>query len=191
MPFTQYAQKVVDVITRGKFCLGSKPITQAAWLQAAERQLQKIKARQGSVFVLGNGGSAAIAAHCQVDLINMLGVRAVSLQDSALLTCFSNDFGYEQAYALLLQKLAQPGDLLIVISSSGGSENLVQAIQTMEALGGAVLSLTGFEEENSVRRLTMEMGGLSLWIPATHYGQVETAHQLILHTLVDGVNDDF
>ncbi len=191
MPFTQYAKKVADVITQGKFCLGSKPIEQVAWFQAAERQLQQIKARQGSVFVLGNGGSAAIAAHCQVDLINMLGVRAVSLQDSALLTCFSNDFGYEQAYGLLLQKLAQSGDLLIVISSSGSSENLVQAVQAMEALGGAVLSLTGFDEDNPVRQLNMEMGGLSLWLASAHYGEVETGHQLILHSLVDGINDNF
>jgi len=187
MPFKKYAQKVTYHIAQGFFCLGHERIEQASWLQTVQLQFQKIKQRQSRVFLLGNGGSASIAAHCQVDLVNMLGINALTLHESALLTCFSNDFGYEHAFALLLQKLAQPGDLLLVISSSGSSSNMMQAVESMKALGGGVLSLTGFDENNSVRQQTMEMGGLSVWLPSTHYGEVETGHQLILHTLMDEI----
>lgn len=138
-------------------------------------------AQQSSVFLLGNGGSSAVASHIANDFCNTSGLRAFTLSDQAMLTCFTNDYGYTNAYGMLLARLARPDDVLIAISSSGGSSNIVTAIQKMLALGGRVMTLTGFSEDNPVRRL----GEINAWLDSKEYGLVETGHLLIMHYLAD------
>jgi D-sedoheptulose 7-phosphate isomerase len=187
MRISAYARKTVQCIEQAQWRVGVGSIDEAVWQVQADLMLTKISKQGRQVFVIGNGGSAAIASHLVVDLVNNLGLSAHTLHDCALLSCFSNDYGYEQAFALLLQKVAKQDDLLIVISSSGSSDNMVNATEAMIGLGGQVMSLTGFDEDNAVRLKTMESGGLSVWLPSDHYGYVETGHQLILHALVDGI----
>lgn len=133
--------------------------------------------RGGHIYLIGNGGSASIASHVANDFCNTSSLRAITIHDHSLLTCFANDYGYEQAYGRILQKVAQPQDLLITISSSGKSANMLYAADCMQGLGAKTLTLTGFNKQNPLRAC----GELNIWLDSTDYGQVELGHLFILH----------
>lgn len=133
------------------------------------------------IFVIGNGGSCGIASHHVVDLINVLKLKAYNLSDNNLITCMGNDYGYRNIYSKPLEVLADQGDLLIAISSSGNSENIINCCKTIREKEGKVITLSGFESSNNLRRI----GDVNIWTGVEDYGLVETAHFFILHTLVD------
>ncbi len=89
--------------------------------------LVKIKNAKSKVYVIGNGGSAGIASHFSVDLINALKIPSLTLYDSNVMTCISNDYGYDQVFSHPLCLYLQPTDLLVAISSSGSSQNILNA----------------------------------------------------------------
>lgn len=159
----------------------SRPLKRDEGVEHALAVLRRAATQQSSVFLLGNGGSSAVASHIANDFCNTSGLRAFTLSDQAMLTCFTNDYGYANAYGMLLTRLARSNDVLIAISSSGSSSNIVNAIQKMLALGGHVITLTGFSEDNPVRRL----GEVNAWLDSKEYGLVETGHLLIMHYLAD------
>ncbi len=134
------------------------------------------------VFIVGNGGSSGIASHHMVDLVNVLNLAAFTLSDSNLITCMGNDYGYQHTYARPLNTLASEKDLLIAISSSGQSENILETCRVMRAKKGSIITLSGFKEDNPLRA----MGDINVWTGIADYGLVESAHFFILHTLVDG-----
>ncbi|MBF0470579.1 MAG: SIS domain-containing protein [Gammaproteobacteria bacterium] len=167
------------------------PLDLDAGLQQCLELLQTISLRQAMVFVVGNGGSAAVASHLVNDLCNSGGVRAMTLHEPALLSCYSNDYGYEQAYGLLLERMAGSDDLLLAISSSGESANIINAANTMRKLGGRVVTFSGFGGENRLQRL----GEINFWLDSAHFGSVEIGHLFLLHHLADrlsnsGVGDE-
>lgn len=135
------------------------------------------------LFIAGNGGSAAIAIHMTADFMKNGGVRAVSLYDDAVLTCLGNDYGYEHVFDKQLEMLAQRGDILIAISSSGRSKNIVNAIGMARTIGMTVLTFTGFDEDNTVRG----MGNINVYVPSHKYGLVESIHNLLLQEIVDAI----
>jgi len=150
-------------------------------VMAAMTMLSQVRERRGSVYVIGNGGSAAIAAHVANDLVNVVKLRAATLHDSSLLTCMANDYGYENAFSRVLGQMANPGDVLIAISSSGRSMNIRNAATQMVNNGGAVITLSGFSRDNPLRSL----GDLNIWLDSSDYGLVEVGHQFILHNVSD------
>ena len=89
------------------------------------KMLKEIKGTKGKVILVGNGGSAAMASHVSVDLTKMCGIRAVNFNEADLLTCFSNDYGYENWVQRALSFYADKKDLIIFISSSGESKNII------------------------------------------------------------------
>jgi len=133
------------------------------------------------VMVVGNGGSAAIAAHLQNDLCKAVGVRALCFADTSLLTALANDHGYETAYERSVRQWAEDGDVLIAISSSGNSENILLAVQAAVESGCTVVTLSGFAEDNRLRGL----GSINFHVPASHYGLVESAHGVLAHFFTD------
>ena len=141
---------------------------------------KKIKDSNKKIMVVGNGGSASIACHIQTDLSNLF-IRAITFYDSSLLTAFSNDFGYIVAFERCVTLWAEPDDLLIGISSSGQSENILRAAQAASEKGSSVLTISGFQEDNPLRSL----GDLNFYVASSHYGHVETAHSIIVHSLTD------
>jgi len=136
----------------------------------------------GSIYLAGNGGSAAIVGHAHADLVNAAGLRAFVLHDSPLLTCMANDRGYPAAFAEILRRL-RPGaaDVLIAVGSSGRSPNLLAACDVARAGGARVLGFSGFDADNPLRR----RGDINFWVDAADYGLVECAHQFLLHNLTD------
>ena len=144
-------------------------------------ELLELQKAGKSVFLIGNGGSAAVASHITNDLCNMGRVRAGALNDLATLTCYANDYGYEEIYARQIKNVAQPGDVLFAISSSGGSENIVRAAAEMIACGGTLFTLSGFRSNNPLRT----MGRINFWLDSCEYGIVEIGHLFFLHHIAN------
>lgn len=163
--------------------LDGKPMSLDAGIGRISKLLRATRQDAGNVYIVGNGGSAAVASHIANDLCNVAELRAMSLLDHTALTCFANDYGYENVYSHRLERIARANDVLIAISSSGQSENIVRASATMRRLGGIIVSLTGFEHGNPLRA----SGDVNLWINSTDYGLVEIGHLFMLHHLVDHI----
>jgi D-sedoheptulose 7-phosphate isomerase len=145
--------------------------------------LKELRSRGNHMYIVGNGGSAGVAAHSVTDFLNVAKLKAATLHDSSLLTCMSNDYGYESAFARILSTMASAGDLLVAISSSGQSANIRNAATEMRRLGGNVITLSGFKRDNPLRTL----GDVNLWLDSNDYGMVEIGHQFFLHNLADRI----
>ena len=147
----------------------------------AMQLLRQAREHGSSVYIVGNGGSAGVASHATTDFVNVAKLRAQTVHDPSILTCMSNDYGYENGFARILAQLARPGDVLIAISSSGKSQNIRNAADTVKQNGGTVLTLSGFDRDNPLRRL----GELNVWLDSRDYGFVEIGHQFVLHNIAD------
>jgi len=134
-----------------------------------------------ALYLVGNGASAMIASHMAADACKNGGLRAMAFNDPALLTAIGNDVAFDQLFALPLRRLAHPGDLLISISSSGNSPNVVRALEAAREMGLHTVTLSGKRADNRSRVL----GDLNFYVPLQRYGWVESAHQLIIHYWFD------
>ena len=114
--------------------------------------IKQVKKNKKKVILVGNGGSAAMASHVSVDLTKMCKIRAVNFNEADLLTCFSNDYGYENWVQKALSFYADKGDLLICISSSGESKNIINGAKFAKKIGCKIVTLTGFDEQNKVKK---------------------------------------
>ncbi len=139
------------------------------------------QANNSKVILAGNGGSAAIASHVSVDLTKNAGVRSISFNESDLITCFANDFGYEHWVSKAIEYYGDSGDVAVLISSSGQSPNMVNAAHCARDRGVTVLTLSGFAADNPLRAV----GHRNLWVNSTSYNIVETVHQSWLLACVD------
>jgi D-sedoheptulose 7-phosphate isomerase len=141
-----------------------------------------VRSSSGKVMLIGNGGSAAIASHMQNDLCKAAGVRAMVFGETPLLTALSNDHGYEYVFERPVELWANAGDLLLAISSSGQSQNILRAVNASIARGCQVITFSGFKADNPLRRL----GHLNFYVPSQVYGYVESVHSVLAHFLTDG-----
>lgn len=137
------------------------------------------------VIFIGNGGTAATASHQAVDFWKNGGVRAVAFNDSSLLTCIGNDFGYERVFEKPIEMFADRGDVLMAMSSSGKSENILLGVQAAEKIGCRVVTMSGFAPDNPLRG----RGEVSFYVPSYAYGYVEITHLAICHAIVDVIVD--
>ena len=135
------------------------------------------------VIFIGNGGSAAIASHQAVDFWKNGGMRAIAFNDSSLLTCISNDFGYPQVFAKPVEMFADPGDILIAISSSGRSENILLAVNAARGRGCKVITMSGFSADNPLR----SAGDVNCYVPPDSYGHLEIVHLTVCHCILDTI----
>jgi D-sedoheptulose 7-phosphate isomerase len=135
----------------------------------------------GHLYIVGNGGSAGMASHMAADACKNGHLRAMSFSDVALLTATANDLAYDQVFSLPLQRMGRAGDLLITISSSGNSPNIVRALEAGGTIGMRAVTLTGMDGANRARTL----GDLNFHVPLSRYGWTESAHQVILHYWFD------
>jgi D-sedoheptulose 7-phosphate isomerase len=143
--------------------------------------LIKIKKNKKKVILVGNGGSAAMASHVSVDLTKICKIRAINFNEADLLTCFANDYGYENWVKKALSFYADKGDLLICISSSGESKNIINGAKFAKKFGCKVVTLTGFDKSNKVRNI----GHVNLWLESKNYNLIEMTHHIWLLSIVD------
>jgi D-sedoheptulose 7-phosphate isomerase len=137
--------------------------------------------RGGKLLFIGNGGSAGIASHMAIDYSKNGRLRALAFNDGAALTCLGNDLGYEQVFARQIDLFAQPGDLLIAISSSGRSPNILNAVAVAEQRGCRIVTLSGFAPDNPLR----SQGDINFYLASDQYGFVEIGHLTLCHAILD------
>ena len=139
------------------------------------------RSRRSALYFIGNGASASMASHFSTDLAKNAGLATHTFSDPALLTCLANDLGAAEMFSAALSRCGRQGDLLVAISSSGSSPNILRALQTADELGMGIITFTGMKSDNPSRRL----GDLNFWVPCSTYGHAETAHAALLHHWVD------
>ena len=147
----------------------------------ALEMLLSVATTSHKVMLVGNGGSAAIVSHVQNDLCKAVGIRAMVFNEQPLLTALSNDHGYGCVFERPIELWAEAGDLLLAISSSGQSENILRAVQASLMRGCQILTFSGFRSDNPLR----QMGDLNFYISSQVYGYVEVAHMALTHLLTD------
>lgn len=137
--------------------------------------------RNGKLMFIGNGASASISSHMAIDFWKHAGIKATAFNDPSLLTCLSNDCGYEKVFAEPVQMFSDRGDILIAISSSGASKNILRAVEIARSRGVKVVTLSGFSKDNPLRR----WGDMNFYVPADEYSHVEIMHHSLCHYILD------
>jgi len=134
------------------------------------------------VFIFGNGGSAAIASHVTVDLTKNIKIKAMNFNESSLITCFSNDYGYEKWIEKSIEFYANKGDVVILISSSGKSKNMLNAcIAARRKKVSKIITFSGNNKNNPLSKL----GDINLWVDSNVYNHIENTHQIWLLSICD------
>ena len=140
-----------------------------------------VQTRGQNLYLIGNGASASMASHFAADACKNGRLRAQAFNDASLVTATANDDVYEEVFALPLDRFARPGDLLIAISSSGSSPNIVRALERAQALRLQIVTLSGRKPDNPSRRF----GDVNVYIPNQRYGWIEPSHHVVLHYWLD------
>lgn len=133
------------------------------------------------IMLIGNGGSAGICSHMATDISKNGGMRATAFNDPAVLTCLSNDYGYEYVFQKQIEWHAATSDILIAISSSGQSKNILNAVEAARDRGCKIYTFSGFKPENPLRT----MGDLNIYLDSLEYGFVEVGHLAVIHAALD------
>ena len=146
--------------------------------------LKAVKKKKKKVLIFGNGGSAAIASHFTIDMLKNTKIRCVNFNEASTITCLSNDFGYENWVKKSIEYNFDKGDVVIIISSSGESKNMINACKYAKKKKLSLITLTGFKKENSVGK----MGLVNFWVDSKIYNHVENTHQFLLLTVIDSLS---
>jgi Phosphoheptose isomerase len=136
---------------------------------------------RGGIFFVGNGASSSMASHYAADVGKNAGFKTTTFTDAVLMTAIGNDICFSQVFAEPLRRSADASDMLVAISSSGNSQNILEAARVAREKSMYVVTLTGMRRDNQLRSL----GDCNFWIPADLYGMVETAHFAVLHYWTD------
>lgn len=150
-------------------------------IQVLVEHFSSHKKSDTQIFFIGNGGSSAIASHMTADYMKNGGMKTYSLYDNAVTTCMGNDYGYEFVFSRPLEFLGQENDLLVAVSSSGNSKNIINAVNTAKDKNMKIITFTGFRRDNQLKQLGM----VNVYVPSERYGIVESIHNLILQQIVD------
>ena len=183
MPFALYSDELYSFLERVVITdINGQTLDFNEGLSLIITNLHKIKTAQNKVMIIGNGGSAAIASHLQNDLCKAAQIRAMVFTEPPLLTALSNDISYIAAYRELVNLWADKEDMLFSISSSGRSQNIIDAVHTARDLGcSPIITLSGFLPDNTLRSI----GDINLYLSSNEYGYVELAHSVLTHFISD------
>ena len=143
--------------------------------------IKKIKNNDHKIFIVGNGGSSSIASHVSVDFAKVTKIRSLTFNNSNLITCFANDYGYENWVKEAIKTYCTNNDLLILISSSGKSPNIINAAKYCKVNNIDLITLSGFSKNNELCKL----GNVNFHINSENYNYIEMVHHIILVSIVD------
>ena len=150
-------------------------------IEQSVQLIQRSIHNKSKVYIVGNGGSASIASHVSVDFAKVARVPSSTFNNSNLITCFANDYGYENWVVEAIKAYTNINDLIILISSSGTSKNIVNAAQYCKDKNIDLITLSGFTKDNPLSTL----GNVNFHIESTEYNYIEMSHHIILLALVD------
>lgn len=153
------------------------------WVDVCEEKRRE----RGMFFFCGNGASATMAEHMSHDCFQNADFLTQTCSETSHITAISNDVSYEDVFAYRIGKMLKETDMLITISSSGNSPNVIKAIKTAKELGVFVVTVSGKKEDNQSRKL----GDLNFYVPLETYGMVESAHAVLLHCWLDMYLDKY
>lgn len=145
---------------------------------------ERLRGQGKIIYLIGNGASASMASHFSADLAKNAHVHTQVFTDLALITALANDISYDQVFVEPLRRRLTPEDMLVAISSSGNSPNVVNACRFAAQTGASVVTLSAMSSENNLRSI----GDINFWLPAKTYGMAETGHACILHYWMDSVS---
>lgn len=177
-----YIEEIKSLFEKTKVTLKSKKILSLEeGLEKAGKIILEAKKKGKKLIFIGNGGSAAISLHKALDF-NFLGkVKSISFSDPALFTCLANDFGFENIFAKQIEILGEKNDILIAISSSGTSQNIILGAKMAQKKKCEIITLSGFDKENTLSQI----GDLNFWVDSRNFNQVEAVHLLLLDCILD------
>lgn len=156
-----------------------------AKLELAKIHILDAVNKGGRLLLAGNGASASIVSHAAVDFTKQAKVTSLTFNDAALITAFANDYGYENWVSKAVEKFGQPEDILICVSVSGESSNLVNAIKTAKKRGNFIITFSGTTRNNRL----FNSGDLNFFVDSAAYNIVEGIHMLWLTSIVDLIID--
>ncbi len=141
--------------------------------------------KKNKVIFVGNGGSAATSSHISVDLTKNAGILSTNFNEPDLITCLSNDYGYENYLANAIRLYANKGDIVVLISCSGESPNLKKALKYCKKKKIFTITFTGCDKKNSL--IKMNKTGINFWVNSNAYNIIETVHHALLLSIVDNI----
>ena len=139
----------------------------------------------GKIIIIGNGGSSAISSHVAIDFTKAANIRAINFNESSLITCFANDYGYEHWVEKAIEFYADRNDLVILISSSGSSKNIINGAKKAKEMDLPLITFSGFSSNNELRKI----GDINLWVDSSKYNVVEIVHQTWILSIIDYLID--
>ena len=146
--------------------------------------LVSVKKNNKKIMIFGNGGSAAIASHVSVDLTKNANIRSVNFNEADLITCFSNDYGYEKWVAKAIEFYADSSDVVIFISSSGKSKNMLNGVLSAKKKKiSKIITFSGGARNNPLSK----KGHINLWVNSKIYNHIENIHQFWLLSICDSI----
>lgn len=142
---------------------------------------EKCAKRNGRVVFFGNGGSAGIASHLSVDLNKNAKIPSISFNDPGIITCYANDFGWENWISKAIELSLSKKDIVVLISSSGKSPNILNAAKLTKIKNIQTITLSGMSEKNNLKKL----GVVNFWVDSKSYNIIETTHQFYMMAVID------
>jgi D-sedoheptulose 7-phosphate isomerase len=143
--------------------------------------LEEQRRKRGRLLIFGNGAASSIAGHAALDFTKQGGLRSLCFHDPALLTAFANDFGYDKAYAEIISHYYEPSDIVIFVSVSGESPNIIEALKRAKDLGMPTIGFSGKSHKNSLNG----SADYTFWVDSQAYNIVENVHSIWLLSLCD------
>lgn len=150
-------------------------------VNAITEVFKKLSVNNRKLMFAGNGGSAGITSHMALDFWKNGKVKATAFNDSSLLTAVANDYSYAEVFSKPIEVFAEKDDVLIAISASGSSPNILNAANAAKTKECLVVTFSGFSSDNKLRT----MGDFNFYVPSFSYGLVETLHAHLIHLLLD------
>jgi len=155
-------------------------------IKIINKDLKSLVSKYQKIIIIGNGGSNSIASHISVDYTKFLKKQAISFSDASRLTAYINDYGRDEAYKQFISEFVKtvgiPETLVILISSSGNSMNIVNAAYYCQQNCIPFATLSGFDKLNKLNSIS---ANFSYWVDSKSYGVVEIAHEILLHSIVN------
>lgn len=181
-PFFDLRLEALQTAIRNMKCSSlTKEISGLEMEEKIQSLFTDLQSSKQMIYTIGNGVSASLMASFSVDLMKVLQLSSQSLCEPGLLSCLGNDLGFEQAFSFQVERLIRPKDLLVAMSSSGRSANILQAVYRAKERGAFVLTFSGFSLDCPLRSL----GDLNFWVPSSDYSTVQMAHFYLVRSLLD------
>jgi len=178
----KYFKTIKDSYKDSNYCIKKKQINYDSFFDDLLNETREVQKNNGRIFFIGNGASASFANHMALDWSKNGNILALSLSDSSFLTALSNDYSYESAFVEFLKiNKVNSSDIVVTISSSGNSGNIVRVLDYCNEFDIITVGLSGLKNNNE----SVKKAGYSIYVPKKTYGIVECVHQIFLHLWLD------